>query len=129
LASTLSGCSRNLSSNSLWKYVSVRRLFTFIERSMYEGTRWVVFETNVKSCARVAETIRLFLRSQWREGGLLARKVEEPFQNQGSCDTVLSLPVPCVGLAFRFRRTRQQFEMPLDRRMSVRKIQALGADK
>ena len=37
---------RTLSSNALWKYVSVRRLFIFLERSIYEGTQWVVFEPN-----------------------------------------------------------------------------------
>jgi hypothetical protein len=33
---------RTISSNALWKYVSVRRLFIFLERSIYEGTQWVV---------------------------------------------------------------------------------------
>ena len=37
---------RTLTSNALWKYVSVRRLFIFLERSIYEGTQWVVFEPN-----------------------------------------------------------------------------------
>ena len=37
---------RTLSSNPLWKYVSVRRLFIFLERSIYDGTQWVVFEPN-----------------------------------------------------------------------------------
>ena len=59
---------RTLSSNSLWKYVSVRRLFIFLERSIYEGTQWVVFEPNdEKLWERVKDTIRLFLRTQWRE--------------------------------------------------------------
>ena len=29
---------RTLTSNALWKYVSVRRLFIFLELSIYEGT-------------------------------------------------------------------------------------------
>ena len=37
---------RTLSSNALWKYVIVRRLFIFLERSIYDGTQWVVFEPN-----------------------------------------------------------------------------------
>ena len=37
---------RTLSADSQWKYVSVRRLFIFLERSIYEGTQWVVFEPN-----------------------------------------------------------------------------------
>jgi phage tail sheath protein FI len=71
---------RTLSSNGLWKYVSVRRLFIFLERSIYEGTQWVVFEPNDdKLWARVKDTIRLFLRSQWRGGALFGRTEEEAF--------------------------------------------------
>lgn len=71
---------RTLSSNSLWKYVSVRRLFIFIERSIYEGTQWVVFEPNDdRLWARVKDTIRLFLRSQWRGGALFGRTEDEAF--------------------------------------------------
>jgi phage tail sheath protein FI len=72
--------SRTLSANPLWKYVSVRRLFIFLERSIYEGTQWVVFEPNdTKLWARVTDTIRLFLRTQWREGALFGRREEEAF--------------------------------------------------
>ena len=71
---------RTLSSNSLWKYVSVRRLFIFLERSIYEGTQWVVFEPNdEKLWERVKDTIRLFLRSQWREGALMGVTEEQAF--------------------------------------------------
>ncbi len=71
---------RTLSSNSLWKYVSVRRLFIFLEHSIYDGTQWVVFEPNDdKLWARVKDTIRLFLRSQWRGGALFGRTEEEAF--------------------------------------------------
>lgn len=82
--------SRTLTSNSLWKYVSVRRLFIFLERSIYEGTQWVVFEPNdPKLWARVTDTIRLFLRTQWREGALFGRKEDEAFHI--TCDeTVMS---------------------------------------
>lgn len=71
---------RTLSSDSLWKYVSVRRLFIFLERSIYEGTQWVVFEPNDdRLWARVKDTVRLFLRSQWRSGALFGRTEEEAF--------------------------------------------------
>ena len=72
---------RTLSSNPLWKYVSVRRLFIFLERSIYENTQWVVFEPNDdRLWARVKDTIRLFLRAQWRGGALFGRTEEEAFQ-------------------------------------------------
>jgi hypothetical protein len=71
---------RTISSNALWKYVSVRRLFIFLERSIYEGTQWVVFEPNDdKLWARVKDTLRLFLRSQWRQGALFGRTEDEAF--------------------------------------------------
>jgi phage tail sheath protein FI len=71
---------RTITSNALWKYVSVRRLFIFLERSIYEGTQWVVFEPNDdKLWARVVDTIRLFLRGQWRLGALFGRTEQEAF--------------------------------------------------
>jgi phage tail sheath protein FI len=71
---------RTLSANGLWKYVSVRRLFIFLERSIYEGTQWVVFEPNDdRLWARVTDTIRLFLRNQWRNGALFGRTEKEAF--------------------------------------------------
>jgi phage tail sheath protein FI len=71
---------RTIASNALWKYVSVRRLFIFLEHSIYEGTQWVVFEPNDDQLwARVTDTIRLFLRTQWRLGALLGRTEQEAF--------------------------------------------------
>ena len=71
---------RTIASNALWKYVSVRRLFIFLERSIYEGTQWVVFEPNDdRLWARVTDTIRLFLRGQWRLGALFGKTEQEAF--------------------------------------------------
>jgi uncharacterized protein len=71
---------RTITSDALWKYVSVRRLFIFLERSIYEGTQWVVFEPNDdRLWARVIDTIRLFLRTQWRLGALFGRTEQEAF--------------------------------------------------
>ena len=72
--------SRTLTSDGLWKYVSVRRFFIFLERSIYEGTRWVVFEPNDERLwPRVTDTIRQFLHAQWRLGALLGRTEQEAF--------------------------------------------------
>ena len=72
---------RTLSSDALWKYVSVRRLFIFIERSIFEGTQWVVFEPNDERLwARVRDTIRLFLRTQFRAGALMGATEAEAFR-------------------------------------------------
>ena len=71
---------RTLTSDALWKYVNVRRLFIFLERSIFEGTQWVVFEPNDdRLWARVIDTIRLFLRTQWRLGALFGRTEQEAF--------------------------------------------------
>jgi phage tail sheath protein FI len=71
---------RTLTSDALWKYVNVRRLFIFLERSIYEGTQWVVFEPNdPRLWTRVTDTIREFLRAQWRAGALLGRTEDQAF--------------------------------------------------
>ena len=71
---------RTMSTDSLWKYVNVRRLIIFIEQSIDRGTQWVVFETNTdKTWNAVRSTITNFLMILWRNGALLGRKAEEAF--------------------------------------------------
>ncbi|MBV9883779.1 MAG: phage tail sheath family protein [Sphingomonadaceae bacterium] len=71
---------RTLSDNALWKYVNVRRLFIFLEHSIYDATQWVVFEPNDERLwARVKDTIRLFLRTQWRNGAMMGLTEDEAF--------------------------------------------------
>jgi phage tail sheath protein FI len=71
---------RTLSSDQQWRYVSVRRLFLFLERSIDVGTQWVVFEPNDERLwVTVTDTIRLFLRNQWRGGALLGQTEDEAF--------------------------------------------------
>ncbi len=77
---TLLWGARTLSSNSLWRYVSVRRLFIFLEHSIFDGTQWVVFEPNDERLwARVIDTITLFLRGQYRAGALMGATEKEAF--------------------------------------------------
>ena len=71
---------RTLSSDSLWKYINVRRLFIFLEESIEDGTQWVVFEPNdEKLWARVKQTITQFLTQVWRDGALMGNTPEEAF--------------------------------------------------
>lgn len=71
---------RTSSTNTLWKYINVRRLFLFVEESIEEGTQWVVFEPNdEKLWARVRATITQFLTRVWRDGALMGTKAEEAF--------------------------------------------------
>ncbi len=71
---------RTTSSDPLWKYVNVRRLFLFLEESIDEGTQWVVFEPNNEQLwARVKQTITQFLTTVWRTGALMGTTPEEAF--------------------------------------------------
>ncbi len=64
----------------LWKYINVRRLFIYVEKSIEKGTQWVVFEpNNEKLWARVVATITQFLTGVWRDGALMGTKPEEAF--------------------------------------------------
>ncbi|MCB1940333.1 MAG: phage tail sheath family protein, partial [Rhodocyclaceae bacterium] len=71
---------RCLTSDMAWKYVSVRRLFIFVEESIDEGTQWVVFEPNDEpTWARVRQSVSNFLTSVWRGGALQGGKADEAF--------------------------------------------------
>jgi hypothetical protein len=71
---------RTLSTNTLWKYINVRRLFIFLEESIDEGTQWVVFEPNdQKLWARVRATVTEFLTRVWKDGALFGNTPEEAF--------------------------------------------------
>lgn len=71
---------RTASSNPLWKYVNVRRLFIYVEESIKANTNWVVFEPNSEALwARVQRTIELFLSSLWRSGALAGTSPSEAY--------------------------------------------------
>ncbi|MFI3174350.1 MAG: phage tail sheath subtilisin-like domain-containing protein, partial [Bacillota bacterium] len=71
---------RTVSSNALWRYVNVRRLFIFIEESIRTSTNWVVFEPNDQLLwLRVRRTIEIFLGNVWRTGALAGTTEDEAF--------------------------------------------------
>lgn len=71
---------RTCSSNTLWKYINVRRLFIFLESSIKNGSNWVVFEPNTEQLwARVQRTIEAFLTRVWRDGALAGTSPSEAF--------------------------------------------------
>jgi phage tail sheath protein FI len=71
---------RTMSSDPMWKYVNVRRLFIFVEQSIDRGTQWVVFEPNYEQTWRAIRTsISAFLRTVWLNGALLGSTQEEAF--------------------------------------------------
>jgi hypothetical protein len=71
---------RCLTSDSSWKYIPVRRLFIFVEKSLYQGLQWVVFEPNAEPLwAKVRRTITGFLRRLWLDGALMGVSEDEAF--------------------------------------------------
>ncbi|PSQ19197.1 phage tail protein [Halobacteriales archaeon QS_8_69_26] len=71
---------RTCSSDPSWKYINVRRLFLFIEQSIEEGTQWAVFEANDRELwDRVEQSVRMFLTTVWRDGGLMGTSPDEAF--------------------------------------------------
>lgn len=71
---------RTISSEGLWKYVPVRRLFIFLEQSIVRGTRYAVFEPNDQRLwARIRDSVTNFLTTQWRAGALFGATPEEAF--------------------------------------------------
>ena len=71
---------RTLSSNPLWKYINVKRLFIFLEESIKANTNWVVFEPNDQILwLRVRRTIEVFLSGMWKNGAFAGGTEDEAF--------------------------------------------------
>ncbi len=71
---------RTLSSDAAWRYISVRRLYNYVESSLIGGTQWVVFEPNDKDLwERLIRTIRSFLYRVWLDGALFGETAEQAF--------------------------------------------------
>jgi hypothetical protein len=71
---------RTLSSDPAWRYVNVRRLFNYLEKSILNNTDWVVFEPNDRNLwAKVRRTIASFLVMEWRKGALFGSTPAEAF--------------------------------------------------
>ena len=80
LAGKIEACGARTLSGGEWSYVSVRRLLIFIEESIAQGTRWVVFEPNAEPLwAQLRRSIVDFLLNLWRAGGLAGSTAEEAF--------------------------------------------------
>jgi phage tail sheath protein FI len=63
-----------------WKYVPVRRLVLFLERSIEQGLRWVVLEPHDERLwAQARLSVNDFLFDQWRQGALAGTKADESY--------------------------------------------------
>jgi len=71
---------RTLSSDPEWRYVSVRRYMSFLEKSISDGIDWAVFEPNDEPLWSVCRNrVENFLSDSWRQGALQGQKASDAF--------------------------------------------------
>lgn len=71
---------RTTASDPDWKYISVRRLFIYVEKSIQEGTQWVVFEPNdTPTWNRVIRSVSDFLTGLWMQDMLQGATKDQAF--------------------------------------------------
>jgi phage tail sheath protein FI len=71
---------RTLSRNPSWRYINVRRLFNFVEKSIERNTQWVVFEPNdIRLWGRIRRDVNAFLTTLWRDGMFFGLTPAEAF--------------------------------------------------
>lgn len=79
---------RTLSSDPAWRYLNVRRLFNYLEESVYLGSQWVVFEPNDERLwSMVRRNISAFLNNEWRKGALFGAGPDEAFYVKCDAET------------------------------------------
>ena len=82
---------RTLSSSPEWRYINVRRLFSAIEKAIYEGTQWAVFEPNNEFLWKaVTRTVTAFLLELWKKGYMSGVIPEDAFYVK--CDSETNPP-------------------------------------
>ncbi|GGN94460.1 hypothetical protein GCM10011579_093970 [Streptomyces albiflavescens] len=71
---------RTTATNVNWRYISVRRLFLFLEESIQEGIEWAVFEpNNLALWQQLKRALRAFLFQQWQDGALFGETADRAF--------------------------------------------------
>lgn len=74
--------------NPSWKYVNVRRLFNYLEKSMERGLQWVVFEPNDQDLwGRVRRNLSSFLFTEWKEGKLFGATADQAYYVKCDAET------------------------------------------
>jgi phage tail sheath protein FI len=72
-----------------WRYVNIRRLMIYLERSIDHGLRWVVFEPNEEPLwASIRQSIDCFLASLFRRGAFAGRTPDEAYFAKCGPDTM-----------------------------------------
>lgn len=71
---------RTLSPAKELNQISVRRILSYIERSIYVGTQWAVFEPNDATLwKRLKSRIEIFLEDLWKKGLLVGDTQEQSY--------------------------------------------------
>lgn len=72
---------RTLDGNSAeWRYISVRRLFNYIEESVQKSTAWAVFQPNdANTWVKIQCQVENFLTNLWRDGALAGATAKQAF--------------------------------------------------
>ena len=74
-----------------FKYISVRRLFLFLRKSIDHGTQWVVFEPNDMALwAKIERNVTAFLTVVWHDGALFGNTAAEAFYVKCDAETTSS---------------------------------------
>jgi len=64
-----------------WRFINVRRLLLYIEKSIQEGTRFAVFEpNNLTLWQQIKRLVTDFLTTQWLEGALFGDTAAQAFR-------------------------------------------------
>ena len=93
---TLVWGARTLAGNdNEWRYVSVRRFFNMVEKSVQLSTNWAVFEPNdVTTWVRVKAMIENYLTNLWKAGALAGSTPDAAFfVNVGLGTTMSSVDI------------------------------------
>ncbi len=76
-ARTLEGADQQASE---WKYIPVRRTALYIEESLYQGLKWVVFEPNDEPLwAQVRLNVGAFMQNLFRQGAFQGKTPREAY--------------------------------------------------
>ena len=71
---------RTISRDPKWKFINVRRLFIFIEKSVQRSTQRAVIEpNNERLWSQVKAILTQFLTTVWKTGALMGTTAEEAF--------------------------------------------------
>lgn len=71
---------RTISNKSAWRYINARRLFQFIEKSIYNATHWIVFENNGPGLwVRIKLQIESFLSARFDDSYFAGATPAEAF--------------------------------------------------